>query len=81
MWSMAAYLACEIGHNAPMMWSDRLVIKDRQRQQERDRESERGGLFPERNIDLIIFSTRPLALAPFSQRERLNDIDRGEDTG
>lgn len=48
---------------------------------QRVRESERGGLFPERNIDLIIFSTRPLALAPFSQRERLSDIDRGEDTG
>lgn len=48
------WLACEIGHNARMMWSDKLAIQKTGRG--RRRESDRGNVFPERNIDLIISS-------------------------
>lgn len=80
---MAPYQGYEIGHNAPKMWPDKLVVKGLgRRQEEGGRECERGGLFPEKNIDLIISSSLPRApVYFFPQRKKLSDTDRGEDAG
>lgn len=79
------WLACEIGHDAPMIWSDKLAIQKTGRGRRRHPKSQ---TVEAHFLRAILIWSSPLSLFQLQllpsdslQRKKLSDKDRGEDRG